>query len=203
MRIFDANSLRSRLARLSANSRIVFAAACCERLLPNYVLFVKSASWGDSTVLREALDYIWHTVTSGNIDRGHVEELLERCDAIVPDSEAFSSDFTSAAIDAGAAIMETLKTLLDDSIDHIIDTASFCRDTVDMFIQIRDGLDFNNDPEFEEKIARDPLMQYELERQALVLEQLERHHELDSSIVDNIRDKSWNDGVGSLAIRET
>jgi uncharacterized protein YjaG (DUF416 family) len=51
----------------------------------------------------------------------------------------------SAALDAGTAVVETLQSLLDGDSKQIVDVASFCRDTVDMYIQERDHLDYNTD----------------------------------------------------------
>ena len=202
IRSFDDNSLRKRLARLSPSARLAFAAACGERLLPNYRAFVKSASWGDPALLREALDYVWSSINAGTVDRNRVQELLSGCERAVPDSESFSSDWTSAAIDAGTAVIEALEALLDGSMEHIVNTAIFCRDTVDMFIQIRDRLDFNSDPNFESKISENPLMQQELARQARVLDELDGRPSLDASFVDQLKkisqDGALEDGEDSI-----
>lgn len=48
--------------------------------------------------------------------------------------------------------------------EKIVEIASLCTDTVDMFVQAQDGLD-PNDPKLEERVLSHRLMQRELQRQ--------------------------------------
>jgi len=196
---FDPKSLKRDLDRLSRTHRVVFAAACCERLLPNYSAFAQQVRWGNPETLRAALDYIWDTVENGGaVDREEINRLIERCDAVIPDTADFDTSSVSAALDAGTAVVETLRSLLDGDSQRVVDVASFCRDTVDMYIQDRDHLDYNNDPLFETKIAQDPLMKRELARQSAILLELATHPVLDRSLLRRLREESADGGRSNI-----
>jgi uncharacterized protein YjaG (DUF416 family) len=178
--------------------RVTFAAACCERLLPNYAAFAREVRWGKPETLRAALDYIWDVLIGGTVDRGEIYRRIEQCDAVIPDTEDFDTSSVSAALDAGNAVVETLRSLLDGDSQRIVDVASFCRDTVDMYIQDRDHLDYNNAPLFERKIEQDPLMKREIERQAAILLELSTNAVLDRLMLKRLRDESADGGRSNI-----
>jgi uncharacterized protein YjaG (DUF416 family) len=184
---FDPISLKHGLDQLTAMRRVVFGAACCERLLPNYAAFAHEVQWGQPEILRAALDYVWHVIDSGNVDRAEINRLVEECDAVIPDTEDFDTSSVSAALDAGSAVVETLRALLDGDSQRIVDVASFCRDTVHMYIQDRDQLDYDSDPLFETKIMQDPLMERELGRQSAVLSELLNTRVFDRAMLNRLR----------------
>jgi uncharacterized protein YjaG (DUF416 family) len=197
---FDPTQLRHELERLPPSHRTVFAADCCERLLPNYAAFARATRWGHPSILREGLNYVWTTLEKATIDRSEVERMIKRCEAVIPHTEDFASEYTSAAVDAGTATVETLMSLVDDSSQHVLDVATFCRDTVDMFIQERDHLDFNTDGDFEERIARDPLMIQELKRQAEILRQLLKRPVLSRFMLRRLRADTQNRGTSNIGL---
>jgi uncharacterized protein YjaG (DUF416 family) len=101
---FDPEFLKRRLDRLPEGHRLAFAAACCERLLPNYSAFAREVRWGKPGTLHAALDYIWNVLGGGSMDRGAINILIEQCNAIIPDTEDFDTSLVSAALDAGTAV---------------------------------------------------------------------------------------------------
>jgi uncharacterized protein YjaG (DUF416 family) len=78
-----------------------------------------------------------------------------KCEKIIPDTENFESPLTSAALDAAVAVTNALEYCLDNEDKKIDEVATVARDTVDLYIQDRDNLDYQ-DPNFEEKISNDP-----------------------------------------------
>jgi uncharacterized protein YjaG (DUF416 family) len=195
---FDPISLRRDLDQLSRLHRVAFAATCCERLLPNYAAFSREVHWGEPAMLRGAVDYIWDVLGGGPLDRAEVDRLIERCDIVIPDTENFDTSAVSAALDAGTAVTETLRSLLDGDTDRVVDIASVCRDTVDMYIQDRDQMNYNNDPSFEQKIAQDPLMTLELARQSAILSELMGAPALNSALLQRLREKSADGGRSNI-----
>ena len=195
---FDPESLRLQLEKLPPRHRTAFAAACCERLLPNYAAFAREVRWGEPETLRAALDHMWRVLDGGSFDRGEVNRLVEKCDSVIPDTEDFDTSSVSAALDAGTAVVEALRSLLDGDTQRVVDVASFCRDTVDMYIQDRDRLDYNSDPLFETKIAQDPLMKRELARQAAVLLELANNPTLEGAFLKQLRDESADGGRSNI-----
>jgi uncharacterized protein YjaG (DUF416 family) len=196
---FDPDLLEYELRRLPRPHRVAFAAACCERLLPNYAEFVREVRWGDTALLRGALDYIWSAIGVGSVSVSGEElnRLIQLCDDVIPDTEDFETSLVSAALDAGTAVVGTLRALLDGDTKHVIEVASYCRDTVHMYIQDRDNLDYR-DPLFDIKIERDPLMRREFERQSAILSKLASHPVLDERVVKSIRDESADGGRSNI-----
>src|SRR6185312_16150426 len=103
-----------------------------------------------------------------------------------PDTEDFSTIFVSSALDSCTAIMGTLKFVLDKETSRLHSISSFAADTVDMFIQYRDDLDFNNDPQFDQKIFADPLMQREINIQEGVISYLSKIDALEPMDIRNL-----------------
>ena len=197
---FEPESVRRRAELLPPLHRVAFAASCCERLLPNYEAFSSEMRWGSPGILRSGLDYVWRVLERKQVDHSEVQRLVQLCEKIIPDTEEFSSAYTSAALDAGTAVVETLRLLIDSTPQRLVDIATFSRDTVDMFIQQRDHLDFNTDPAFENKICRDPLMVRELTRQDRVLKQLSDQPTLDRFFIKRLRDDAYNHGVSNIDV---
>lgn len=194
---FDPVSLEQKLDRLPRSHRTAFAATCCERLLPNYSAFAREVDWDEPETLRGALDYIWNALVGARVDPREIDRLIERCETVIPDTEDFETSSVSAALDAGTAIVGTLRSLLDDDTKHIVEVASYCRDTVHMYIQDRDDLD-DRDPSFDEKIAQDPSMKRELGRQAVVLSELANHPVLDGALLKRLGDESADGGRSNI-----
>lgn len=160
---FNFDLLAEYLEDLPIKHQAAFAASCAERLLPNYKKFSESEGWGDYGLLRQALDGIWlHLAQNANLN---LKDLIKKCDKVIPDTEDFETIYVSFALDAGNAIVETLLFIQDNEMSRIVDIASFCRDTVDMYIQELDNMDYS-DPSFEQKIASHPLMLKELSKQS-------------------------------------
>jgi uncharacterized protein YjaG (DUF416 family) len=197
MNSFDPESLKHDLDRLPQTHRVAFAATCCERLLPNYAAFAREVHWGEPETLRAALDYIWSFLNSRRADLDEVNRLIRLCDGVIPDTEDFDTSSVSAALDAGTAVVGTLRSLLDDDTKHVVEVASYCRDTVHMYIQDRDDLDYG-DPLFDTKIERDPLMKRELARQSAVLSELANNPVLDEAFLERLRDESADGGRSNI-----
>lgn len=161
---FDGQSLSLKLEELTVNQRFAFALSCCERLYPNYSKFSVQHKWGDSAVLREALDTCWRKLESADVTRDVVNDLILRCVRETPNTEDFSSIYVSPALDAATAVIFLLELALDDSVQKVVQIASLCRDTIDMYVQEMEGLD-PQDPDLEAKILNHKFMQAELKRQ--------------------------------------
>jgi uncharacterized protein YjaG (DUF416 family) len=194
-------SLERQLDRLPPGHRVAFAAACCERLLPNYAAFAREVGWGEPATLRSAVDYVWSVLAGGTWNHGEIDRFIKRCDAAIPDTEDFETILVSGALDAGTAVVQTLRALLDGDPKRIVDVASFCRDTVDMYIQNRDQLDYDTDPSFEERIEQDPLMTRELARQSATLTELAANPVLDGALLQRIRAESADGGRSNIGRR--
>lgn len=170
MESFDPSKLRKMLHSLPDWKRVGFMAACCERMLPNYRSFSSETGYGDTNRLSQALAEVWRWVETNQLP-SDVNNLVRECEQQAPDTEEFTSIYTSAALDAANSIAATLEALSGAAEDRAIEVASLARDTVDLFVQQWNDLDPNS-PDLEKQIIEAPLMQAELQRQRECLEQL-------------------------------
>jgi uncharacterized protein YjaG (DUF416 family) len=160
---FNKGVLIGALQRLPTQAALGFALCCAERMYPNYVRFELEHGWGNSLVIRNALDVAWAQLTSqdSKIDTRLLEQ---QCEAATPHTEDFDSDYVSPALDAASAAMMTLQLARTGEVGLAAEIASLARDTVDMFVQELEGLS-PSDRDLESRILNHPFMQRELSRQ--------------------------------------
>lgn len=196
METFDEDRLRQSLARLDPWKRVAFMALCCERMAPNYDRFAADSGFGDSQVLRRGVDAAWSWLES---DRApdDLKSVRARAEQQAPDTERFSSPFTSAALDAANAVASLLDAVGKSDGADPVEVASLARDTVDLYVQEIENLD-PNDRGLEDAIRRHPLMQAELRRQRDDLNFLERWTGSRSDAARQLRTKG-EAPIGSLA----
>lgn len=183
--------LKAHLLSLSDSHRAVFGISCCERLLPNYERFVADEHWGDAQVLRMSMDYIWDAIRENSVDAVRIKALANRCESIFPDTEEFSSVFTSGALDAGSAIVELLRFFVDRSLQRILNISELSFDTVDMYIQDLLDIDYS-EADYETKISAHPLMVREIETQIEDLITLKNNPVIDEELIDRFRNQKSN-----------
>jgi len=198
METFDEDRLRQSLSRLDPWKRVAFMALCCERMVPNYDRFTADSGFGDSQVLRHGIDAAWSWLESNRVpdDLGTVRARVEQQ---APDTETFSSPFTSAALDAANVVASVLDAVSQPEGADAVEVASLARDTVDLYVQEIENLD-PNDRGLEEAIRRHPLMQAELRRQREDLAYLERWSGARGDAVRQLRARGGGAAVGSLAL---
>jgi uncharacterized protein YjaG (DUF416 family) len=182
--------LLTRLKALPHQKRVAFAASCCERLMPNYAAFSRQVDWGSPQVLRSALDAAWRFVETGRVDKAELCTAIEACNQNIPDTEDFTHSLTSAALDAGAGVFETLQCVFDGSAQHSADVGEMAYDTVFMYFTDKD----RPDPAI---TGQHPLVLAESDRQARTLILLESLPELSIEAIRNIRRE--NEGKSNLS----
>lgn len=144
-------------SKLSSWKLNAFIAYCCERMLPNFEKFSRSTAWGDYGVLRSALDVIWDRVISDDVSINY-SAIASSCDTQAPDTEMFSSEYTSAALDAANAIAIAVGSLNEPK---AFDISCLARDTVDMFVQYYENIDPRSE-DIDSVITESALMQREI-----------------------------------------
>ncbi|WP_438023391.1 DUF416 family protein [Sorangium sp. So ce233] len=164
MDAFNGSALEWSLASLPREALIAFGLSCCERLYPNYVAFKRETGWGEPDVLRKGLDLAWGVLEGFGPSHDSVNSAWQEVQRAEPETEDFDTILVSSALDAAAAVGLVLKFIEEGGVGTIVEIASLCRDTVDMFVQDQDGL-VSNDPKLKERILNHRLMQRELQRQ--------------------------------------
>lgn len=179
-----ADEIRPLLTSLTQQGKLAFTYSIAARMEPQYMAFYNSEGWGDPAVVKASLDAIRDKVI-GITSTIHLEPLLERLEAVIPDVDEHESSLASYAMDAGCAIHEALRYLLESQDEQAISVATFSRDTVDMYVQELHDLS-PNDPALEEKIATDPYMVNEVNRQLTSLRQLQGVTVIDEELLNNL-----------------
>lgn len=193
--------LRQGLSAVGYFHCLVFAASCCERQIGNYCAFARDTLWGKPESLREALDFIWHACSlTQQVNREQAVRWMTIAEELAPDTEHFNSRFTSAAMDAANSIAETLNYAIDKEVGHLVTVCSLNRDTIDLFIQHRDELDYS-DPTFERRIATDKLTVTELYKQQSDYMLLKSTKTLTDEFVKKFRANATDSGKSNLGMQ--
>src|SRR5712691_9422325 len=128
--------LERELKRLPHSFQLAFAASCCERAYPNYVIFFQRARWGGPAALRTSLNRVWDFIEGSSRALDDIGELEQKCESVTPDLDDFStSDIdiqAAAAQEAAFMVRLLLQFCRDRQLSHPISIATFARDTIDM-----------------------------------------------------------------------
>lgn len=155
----------SQLFQLDFNKQLSFAYLACERMLPNSIYFIETEHFGNSALLREAIDLVYNSIFNDAIPNKQIDFLLKSIQDNTPNTNDFTTPYASLAMYSGGVIYESVHLLKKDGLNKILeDISSMPIYAVDLYIQERNDMDYE-DPQFEEKIANDPLMQAEVNLQ--------------------------------------
>ena len=167
---------------------------------PSYTYFSKFENWGDSQVLDDCISMMYEYIYQRDlVEPFQVEEMKERIDGIIPDTGDFSTPLTSFAVDACCAFYDAIDYLSDKDVEKIVNVSVYCRDTVDMFIQLKDDLN-STDPNLEYKIAFSSFMVYELDRQRKLLKELRKITVMNDKIIAQLKESVNKKGIVELAL---
>ena len=108
--------------------QLAFAASCCERAFPNYVVFSGQTGWGDPAVFRQSLDKTWNFIAGEAFPEDEIRELKRRCDEATPDADDFQSATVGPAQDAGFCVQLLLDFCLQDNPQYAVRISTFVRE---------------------------------------------------------------------------
>jgi uncharacterized protein len=201
LNFFDYESLEKELATLPLFYQIAFAAACCERMLPNYNYFFRLENFGNPEIPRAALDEIWqHLIEEKTIEPDRVEQLIEDCgnEDIFPDSLDYGAT-CNEALETLQALIYTIDSFREPSIDQIIKVAQHARNIIEAYVP-DSGEPYNVtwEKDGEEKycrtIASHPFAVRELAKESEDLQRLKQAQTLDRDLLEWLRTSFNNDG---------
>jgi uncharacterized protein YjaG (DUF416 family) len=164
-RRFDEQQLRMRLAALPRQRRVVFAAACAQRLLPSYERYQARRNADAPNEIAAILERIWRDVCGERIGAEELQRLIDRSMAIIPreDTEVWLPE-QAAAEDAVAALAYALRCRQNGEAQEAVWAARRVYEALDHFVLNRDDIDTNS-AAAEERVVADPLIQAEISRQ--------------------------------------
>lgn len=122
------NSLVSLTSR-SPRKQLAFALLVSERMLPGLIEFAKDTDF-DASCYIEAKRAAWEALQTGTIDAA----LDQVCLQGASDTEEFSHELTSYALNAALAMSDILEFVLDGRADHIMQVFTLARDSIDLYL---------------------------------------------------------------------
>ncbi|HZR64794.1 MAG TPA: DUF416 family protein [Terriglobales bacterium] len=150
------------LACFSQTKRLAFALLIFERMLPRLIAFSNDTGFDNSCYLN-ARDAAWVALQCNGID--HIDQsLTQACLNNAPDTEAFSHNLTSYALNAALAIGDILEFIVDGRTDHITYISTLATDSIYLYLSGLSSAVVSSSHEGEE-IAQHVLMQQEVQRQ--------------------------------------
>lgn len=142
--------LKSQTSSQPHQLQLKFAVLICQKLYFNYQKFYEVYEWGDPNLLMDAIK-VCQKAIDNLIDINQVKALIPKIDLITPHMDDFGSEIGSYALNASAAVYETLEFITDKDKTHIYNIATYYTDTIDFRIQEEKTLT-------EEEIENHPLM---------------------------------------------
>jgi uncharacterized protein YjaG (DUF416 family) len=172
------------LTTLSPKKQLAFALLAFERMLPGLIAFSKDTGFDDSCYM-QAKDAAWAALQNSAIDQA----LNQACIRSAPDTEKFSHELTSYALNAALAMSDIVEFTLDGRVDHIAYVSTLARDSIDLYLSSLEPSVVSS-PEEDKKIAGHPLMQQE-----------QRREEEDIRFLSGLPDQFDNNAVSALRAR--
>ncbi|MEH2077698.1 MAG: DUF416 family protein [Nostoc sp.] len=151
--------LEQELKALPSMHQVAFAAACCERLFPNYGIFwreIKEQGWDEQDPIRETLDEIWEFLAGKKIDAVKFRELLSNCEEYPYDYE---NQETPEGQRGAWIVCETIELCFEHITQQIILVAKERDETLFMHI---DYLRYESEDENSQEISHEQLLQLEI-----------------------------------------
>ena len=198
------SQLKKELEKLPPMHRIAFGSACCERLLPTYNAFSRSANWGDPSVPRMALDEVWQVLQGKPVNPDKFNQLREEIEDICPDleesNECINSEYVYEAQDAIFAIDRALLACLEPSGNEVYYLAKGAAGSVELSVTETDEsiLALRHGPKEKEAIANHPWLVRELAKQSEDLQRLQETPTLDRDFLEWLRTSFDNDGKSNI-----
>lgn len=168
VKVFDRSELKKRLQTLPQWKQAAFALAACERLFPFYLKFSSATKWGDPAVLRRAIDLAWESMRSDCQFRAP-SQAATKAEAQAPDTEDFSSEYTSAALDAALSVANLMRILEHFDLELVLEIAQASFDSAYLLASLS-PTDSAVTPAIHQQILLDSRVQNELDAQDSDLE---------------------------------
>lgn len=202
MLAFNKIKLIKNLRPLYNEYRVAFAASCCERLVPNYNAFCIIENWGNPEVLYGALEKVWVYVEGGSLSKEDIDSLILSCKEIIPDTEDFYSIFTELAVNSVAAIIYTLRSIIETDLDELANVGGLAVESVESYLSAVNDPKIgvhSADKAFDTWLKRAPLLVSELNKQQEDIQFLESWMGERKELIQILRQSSKTRGIQPFA----
>jgi uncharacterized protein YjaG (DUF416 family) len=187
--------LHKRLAVLTCQKIVAFAASCSERLMPAYIRYSKRAGLSEeqSKLYRDALDMLWGFAVGSDVKKQYLEQVEGKCLSSIPTEDETWAVGEPYAEDAGAAVTYAIRACLSCNPQEAVWAAQRVIDAIDSFVSCQEEILAvqSNSENGEHR-----LIDKELARQEADLQELEMLVEspLGKDIMEKIRNRAQQHG---------
>ncbi len=187
---------KAQLRQMGKRQQLAFMAALCERLMPNYALYVQMTGRGDVHGLRVILDLVWESlqVREARIDFARQAAKLAELEPPAED-DSFGA---RRAVETVVAVSALLDALQGDAAEAPLEVSRVSRNGVQAFIEMTEGGAEDDAAQNAARLRGHPLMDDEHDFQDAALEAASA--ELDSDGLKALRRLGHNDGVSNLGL---
>ncbi|SDM09503.1 hypothetical protein SAMN05661010_03356 [Modicisalibacter muralis] len=187
---------KARLRRLDKRQQLAFMATLCERLFPNYALYVQMTGQGDVHRLRVILDLVWEAlqVRDARIDFALQATKLAELEPPI-DDDSFGA---RRAVETVVALTALLDALQGDAPEAPREVSQVSRNGVQAFIEMTEGSDSDGAEQNAARLRAHPLMDDEHDFQAAALEAADV--ELERETLKALRRLGHNEGISNLGL---
>ena len=186
-----------RIRELNYLQKAILAAALLERMLPNYTLFCQATEFGESSVLRNALNSIWEKLVLPK-SKINLELLVDKVEPNVPEVTDFDMFGVYPAIDTATALLGMLNGLLMEDESEFVDISKISQATVAKLIEYQ--LTSEDIIADNQAIREHPLMQYEMDMLSELIDHVENMGRITSESVKALKKKALEDGQTNIGI---
>jgi hypothetical protein len=197
MLIFDRRQMLDQIESLPKRLRVVFAAACAQRQLPNYVRTSTVNPTGDSRSATRILRELWDDVTRNEFEVRRLRSDRAVCEALIPNYDQKYFEGIEYADDAIASLAYAIDTAISGSGRETLWAVERAYSALDHYIIQRFTVDVNV-PRVQSLIDSFPMMQAELARQQADLAELRASAEDPDNqavVIARIKHRAENDAA--------
>lgn len=146
------------------------AATLLERMLPNYQLFSEVSQFGDPVLVRKILDLCWEWLTVPKV-KINFERLAEELELATPEVNHYDMFGVYPAVDCATALDMMLNGIREQDAAEFINVVKISQATVARLIEYEaEDADITTEAELKKLVRDHPLMQYEMECLAELIE---------------------------------
>jgi len=186
-----------RIRELNYLQQAILAGALIERMLPNYALFSEATGFGDSTLLRNALNVCWEKILlpKSKID---LEKQIEKIEPNVPELADFDMFGTYPAIDAATSLLSLMHGLMAQDGQEFVSISKISQATVARFIEYQ--MTVEGEIADNKAVREHPLMQYEMDVLGELIDFVDAMERVTSDNVKALRKQAIADGQTNIGL---
>lgn len=186
-----------RIRDLNYLQKAVLSAAVIERMLPNYGLFSDATGFGDTAVMKSALNVCWEIIVLPK-SKINLQKQVDKIEPNVPELSDFDMFGTYPAIDTATALLGLLHGLMAKDEQEFIDIAKISQATVARYVEFvlaNEGIEADNT-----LIREHEIMQYEIEVLSELIDFVEGMGRITSESIKALKHFAVADGQTNIGI---